>query len=143
SWPARYKSCPDGWQQRLTLAFAFVVLDLDLDFRLDVLSLVGEIVGILQRLVTLHVGQFVAGYRRLVGLLLGRGLRGGRCRSSTRRGRRRRTAAAANLHEVLAVVLAAALRTFDRALVQVVEARAAALAGALRAPIGLDHATTP
>ena len=51
---ARYNSCPAHWQQRLLLAtsglavaLALVVLDFDLD--LQVLGVVGEIVGIRQR----------------------------------------------------------------------------------------------
>src|SRR5215472_2308569 len=125
---ARYKSCPSGWQLPLAVAFSLVVLDLDLDLGFEVLGLVSQIVGIFQRLVALDFGQLVSGQRRLIDLLLGGRLRR-RCRRSGRgrRGRRRCAAAAPHLHEVLTVVLAAALRAFDRALVQVVEARAAAL----------------
>src|SRR5438552_2998677 len=54
-----------GCRQRLAVAFALVVLDLDLDFGLDVLGLVGEVVGIRQCLVTLDIGQFVTPQRRL------------------------------------------------------------------------------
>src|SRR5262249_8565214 len=136
------KSCPADWQLRLAVAFALVVLDLDLDLALEILGFVGKSVGILQRLVAFDIGQFVSRQRRLVDLLLV-GRRLGRCSRRGCRGGRRRAAAAPDFYEVLTVVLAAALGTFDRALVQVVEARATALAGALRTPARLDHAGTP
>ena len=73
---------------------------------------------------------------------LGRRRRGG-CRGRRRRRRCGRAAPAPDLHEVLAIMLAPALRALDRAFVQVVETRAAALAGALSTPVRLDHAGTP
>src|SRR6266851_5106342 len=129
----------------LAVAFALVVLDLDaLD--LDVLGVVGKLVRLLQGLVALDIGKLVAGQRRLVALLLGRRFCRGQCGGCRRRcrGRRRgRAARAADLHEVLTIMIAPALRALDRAFVQVVEARAAALAGALSTPVRLDHAGTP
>src|SRR5262245_59306815 len=114
---ARYKSCLATWQ--LAVALALVVLDLDLD--LEILGLVGQIVGVLHGLLALAIGQFVSRQRRLVGLLLGRRLGSRRCGRRRRRGGGgRRTAPAAHLHEVLAIVLAPALGAFDRPLVQVV-----------------------
>src|SRR5262249_38893775 len=92
----------------------------------------------------LDTGQPPPPLRSLTALLLGARFRrrcGGRGRGCSRRCRS--AAATPHLHEVLTVVLAAAFRAFDRALVQIVEARAAALAGALRTPVRLDHAETP
>ena len=66
-----------------------------------------------------------------------------RCRGRRGRRRRGRAAPAPDFHEVLAIVLTAALGAFDRALVQVIEARCAILAGALGAPGRLDHAGSP
>src|SRR5262245_51818235 len=118
---ARYKSCPSGWQLPLAVAFSLVVLALDLDLGFEVVGLVSQIVGVFQRLVALDIGQFVSGERRLIDLLLGGRLRRRCGRRRCGRSRRRRCAAAApHLHEVLTVVLAAALRAFDWALVQVV-----------------------
>src|SRR5260370_24831635 len=146
----RYNSCPPhwqqgDWQQRLAVAFALVVFDLHaLD--LDVLGVVGQLVRLFQRLLALDIGKLVAGQRRLVALLLGREFRrrqGGGGRRRRCRRRRGRAARAPDLHEVLAIMLAPALRALDRAFVQIVEARAAALAGALSTPVRLDHAGTP
>src|SRR6476469_3649456 len=144
---ARYRSRPGRWQpdesSALAVALALVVLDLDL----YVLGLVAKIVGILQRLVIgLDVRRLLVG-RGLLDLL---GL--GECQLRRGRGRRRRSrrsrrsggaATAPDLHEVLAIVLTAALGAFDRALVQIVEARRTVLAGALGAPGRLDHAGSP
>src|SRR5262249_33718405 len=125
----------------LAVAFALVVLDLDL----DVLGLVGQIVGIFDRVVGLGVVGRRLLERGIPHLLcfgqgrLGRSCGGCRCGS----GRRRRGAPTAHLHEVFAVVLTAALGAFDRTLVQVVEARRTILAGTLRAPGRLDHSQSP
>ncbi len=137
---ARYKSCLAEWQLRLAVALALVVLDFDLDFQ--ILGVISEIIGLFQGLIALDIGQFVSRQRRLVRLLLGRRLGRRGCRSSRRRGRCRRcrTATAADLHEVLAIMLSPALGAFDRPLVQVVEARSTALAGALSTPARFDHA---
>src|SRR6476620_2763517 len=65
-WRRRYRSGAAGWQPS-AVAFALVVLDLDL----DLLGLVGEVVGILQRrVVGLDVRRFVLerGILRLFGL---------------------------------------------------------------------------
>src|SRR5215203_3226092 len=60
-WPRRYKSGLAAWQpQRLAVALALVVLDFDL----DLVGLVGEVVGVLQRLV---IGLQV--HRLFVGVL--------------------------------------------------------------------------
>src|SRR6188508_1373818 len=131
-WPRRYKSRLVGWQPRgLAVALALVVLDLD--FHFDLLRLVGEIVGILQRLVVrLQVrGLLEAGLLDLLGL--GEGELGGGCHRRGCGSRRGccRGAAAPDLHEVLAIVLPAALGAFDRTFVQVIEARCTILAGAL------------
>src|ERR1700758_1527327 len=117
----RYKSRPAGWQPLpSTVAFALVVLDLDL----DLLGLVAQIVGILQRLVVgLQIRRPLVG-RRLLDLLVFRqqrlGRRGsGRGPCSSGGG----ATAASDFHEVLAIVLTAALGALDRVLVQVIEAR--------------------
>ena len=141
---ARYKSCAAGWQlgPRLAVALALVVLDRNL----DLLGLVGQIVGILQcRVVGLGVvGYHVVDVLRLLGLGEELGLgQSRRCRCRRRGCRRRRGAPAPDFDEVLAIVLPASLGAFDRALVQVVEARCTVLAGALGTPGRLDHAGSP
>src|SRR5207302_3324639 len=142
-WRRRYKSGLAAWQpQRLAVALALVVLDFDL----DLVGLVGEVVGVLQRLVVglqvyrvfVRVLHFLALGERQLGRR--RRCRGGR---RSRRRCRRSATAATDLHEVFAIVLTAALGTLDRTLVQVVEARRTILAGALGAPGRLDHTGSP
>src|SRR5581483_7935371 len=89
----RYKSRSARWQPQLAIAFALVVLDLDL----DLLGLIAQIVGILQRLVVgLQIGRLLLerGVLHLL-VLLQRQLRRRRS-SSGRRGGCRRAAAAAD-----------------------------------------------
>src|SRR5436309_3099932 len=146
---ARYKSRTAGWQQstfgpagwdRIALAVSLSLVVLDLD--LDVLGLVGEIVGVLQGLVIgLQVRRLLRDILHL--LALRQCQLGGCCGSGGRSGSRRRAAAATDFHEVLAVVLTAALGAFYRTLVQVIEARCTILAGALGTPGRLDHVDLP
>src|SRR5678816_3205167 len=101
--------CPE-----IALAVAFALVVLDLDF--DLLRLVAEIVGVLQGLVIgLQIRRLLVD-RALLHFLGLRQRQLGRRRGSRRRDRCRggSATAAPDFHEVLAIVLTAALGAFDR-----------------------------
>src|SRR5471032_334204 len=127
---------------RCWLAVASALVVLDLDFDLDTVLVVLE-VGIRQRVIGLGITEIFA-LRGLEFLLGGGGLGGGGQHGGCSGGRGGcRLAAAADLHEVFAIMLTPALGAFDRSLVEVIKARCTVLAGALGAPGCLDQAGSP